>query len=252
MTTQSALYFGTVLHKRVRPRSHRFRYRVFSLFVDLDELPSLSQSRRFFSYNRWNLISFYDRDHGCGDGALRAVVDAKLAAAGIADADGKVRLLCFPRVLGYVFNPLSIYFCHRIDGSLAALIYEVRNTFGGRHHYVIPVVASADDVVRQNCDKVFYVSPFLPMEARYSFRIARPGKSMAVAIDQTDSAGLILKASWSGRRVALTDAMLLRVFLWYPLMTLKIIAGIHWEALRLWLKKCPVYPHCGPQSRTSR
>lgn len=235
----SALYFGEVMHKRLRPFVHAFRYRVFSLFIDLDELDACDRELRLFSHNRWNLVSFHDRDHGARDGtALRPWIDTQLAAAGIELAGGPVRILCFPRVFGYVFSPLSIWFCHHADGSLRAILYEVRNTFGGKHGYLIPVAreqAGGGPVV-QSADKRFYVSPFIAMDSRYHFRLAVPGERLAVAIRQDVAAGSQLIARQTGRRRPLSDASLLRALFAYPLMTTKVIGSIHWQALRLWIK----------------
>ena len=243
----SALYFGTVVHRRLRPRRHALGYRVFAFLVDLDELPTLARQLRFFSHNRFNLFSIHDRDHGSRDGgAMRPFIEAALARAGIAPDGGAIRLLTFPRMLGYVFNPLSIYFCHRRDGSLRALLYEVRNTFGEMHAYLIPVRGTGGALVRQCCAKEFYVSPFLAMECRYAFRLAIPGERLAVTIRETDHDGPILHASLEGRRAALDDRALLGAFLRYPLMTLKVIAGIHWEALKLWRKGVGLVPHPPP------
>ncbi|MGH7089323.1 MAG: DUF1365 domain-containing protein [Stellaceae bacterium] len=232
----SALYFGTVTHQRLRPVKHELRYRVFSMLLDLDELPRLAKTLRLLSHNRFNLYSLYDRDHGArADRPLRAQVEAQLARAGLDDGSGNIRLLCFPRMLGYVFNPLSIYFCHRADGALRAILYEVSNTFGQHHSYLIPVKGEAQPI-RQSCDKGFYVSPFMEMESRYEFRLAAPEERLAVYIRQSDPQGPILHASLEGRRAILSDANLARAFVRYPLMTVKVIAGIHWEALRLWRK----------------
>ena len=174
----SALYFGKVMHKRLRPFVHAFSYRVFSLYLDLDEAETLSRRLRLFSHNRWNLFSFQDRDHGPRNGSpLRPWIDRHLSAAGIDLEGGAVRLLCFPRVLGYVFNPLSIWFCHHVDGSLRAVLYEVRNTFGEKHGYLIPLAPGhkSGGAVIQDAAKAFYVSPFIAMEQRYDFRLAEPG-----------------------------------------------------------------------------
>ena len=145
-----------------------------------------------------------------------------------------------PRILGYVFNPISVYFCHRADGSLGAILYEVSNTFGERHSYLIPVEASAEGQIRQRCDKQLHVSPFIPMDVSYDFRVAPPGERVTIAIAETDAAGLLLSASFTGRREPLSDASLLRAFFTHPLLTLKVMGGIHWEALRLWLKGVPL------------
>jgi DUF1365 family protein len=243
----SALYFGTVLHTRLKPRRHRLSYRVFSLLLDLDELAELAASSRIFSHNRLNLFSFHDRDHGAGvTQPLRPQVEAQLERAGIDLAGGAIRLLCFPRILGYVFNPLSVYFCQHRDGALRAILYEVNNTFGERHSYLIPVEDSNRDIIRQSCQKEFYVSPFMAMDCRYDFRIAPPAERLAVVIQQYDAEGPILHASLVGSRADLTDGNLIGAFLRYPLMTLKVFAGIHWEALKLWRKGMRLVPHPKP------
>ena len=157
----SALYGGSLSHHRFAPRPHRLRYAMFQMLLDLDEAPDLGRRLRLFSYNRFNLFSHHDRDHGEGRrGALRSWVEDVLAEAGISIAGGRVMLLCMPRLFGHVFNPLSIYYCFRIDGSLAAMLYEVNNTFGQRHCYLIEATAGDGGEIRQACDKAFYVSPF--------------------------------------------------------------------------------------------
>jgi len=243
--TPSALYFGKVMHRRLRPFVHAFTYRVFSLYLDLDSLAEDSRRLRLFSHNRWNLFSIHDRDHGARDGSpLKPWIERHLAAAGIDTAGGPVRLLCFPRVLGYVFNPLSIWFCYHADGGLRAVLYEVRNTFGGKHGYLVPLAADhhSGTPIVQGADKNFYVSPFIVMEQHYVFRLAEPGERLAVAIRQGGPQGAQLVARHSGRRRPLSDRMLLLAFLVYPLMTLKVIAAIHWQALRLWLKGARLQP----------
>jgi DUF1365 family protein len=240
---RSAIYEGWVMHRRLRPKVHRFKYRVFSLLIDLDELPRLAQLR-LFGWNRRGLFSFFDRDHGPsfhekGSG-LRLWLDGLLAGAGIAPGGAK-RVLCYPRILGHVFNPLSVWFCDDETGALKAIIYEVHNTYDEGHAYVFPV--TADDVVRHGCAKDFYVSPFLSKGCRYHFRITPPGPTAAVTIHETQDGQAILNASFAGTRRDLTDAALLRLFLRYPLMTLKVVAAIHFEAVRLMLKGIRRHPH---------
>jgi uncharacterized protein len=234
--TQSTLYVGSVSHRRLRPKKHRLRYRVFWTLFDLDELPRLARRLLLFSHNRFNLFSFHDADHGDGRGVpLRNYVERELAAHHI-DADGgSIKLLCMPRILGYVFNPISIYFCYRNDGSLAALLYEVRNTFGEMHSYLISV-ADQSNVIRQCCAKDFHVSPFMDMEMNYDFRVTQPGNVVAAVVAASDRHGAVLVASLAGRRRELTDAALALVFVTHPLLTLKVVGAIHWEALKLFLK----------------
>jgi uncharacterized protein len=238
---RSGVYEGTVYHKRLRPRLHAFRYRVFSLLLDLDELPVLDRRLRLFSHNRWNLFSFMDRDHGIDRPAsLCGWVHARLADVGIAIPGGRISLLCYPRILGYVFNPLSVYYCRRADGGLAAVIYEVSNTFGGRHAYVLPHVEDGAGAVRQRCSKAFYVSPFNDVSGGYRFTLLPPADTVSIHIDQQDSGGELFRAGFSGRRAELSDRALLSLSLRYPLMTLKVIAAIHWEAFRLLIKGIPL------------
>jgi hypothetical protein len=216
------------------------------MLFDLDELPALDRGLRLFSRNRFNLFSFHDRDHGEGGPNLRAYVMRQLGVAGIDLAGGRIALLCNPRMLGYVFNPLSVYFCYRADGAIAAMLYEVNNTFGERHSYLIPAGASLDSVIRQSCDKKFYVSPFMAMAMTYHFSVAPPTDSVAIAIRQDGAAGPMLHANFVGDRAGLSDCSLVTAFLRQPLLTLKIIGGIHWEAMKLLLKGVRLVPHPAP------
>jgi DUF1365 family protein len=246
------LYHGSVLHRRLRPKRHRLSYKVFSLAVDLDSLDRLDRENRLFAHNRWGLFSFHDRDHGGGaeggDGApLRSYVERVLARAGIDLAGGTITLLCYPRILGFAFNPLSTYYCRDGQGALRAILYEVRNTFGQCHSYLIPVHDPKAPLVRQSCPKAFYVSPFMEMEGAYHFRMLPPGDRVALSIQQTDGEGrTLLHASFTGRGEAMTDQALLRAFLRYPLMTVKVVVGIHWEALQLWMKGMRLVPRPAP------
>lgn len=250
MTFGSELYTGEVLHVRLRPRRHRLRYRVFWLLLDLDELPALDVGLKLFSVGRPNVLSFREGDHGDGQpGTLRERVDAWMRMAGLQPAS-RVRLLTMPRLFGYAFNPLSVYFCDDAGGRLQAIAYEVTSTFGERHHYVLPVRPGEADAacegrpVLQRCGKRMHVSPFVGMEMDYAFRVNPPfpGQRMRVTVDVHDDRGLLLHAAQVARPRPLTDRQLARALLLHPLLTLKVIAAIHWEALLLWLRGVPLQP----------
>jgi DUF1365 family protein len=241
----SALYQGVVVHQRFKPTGHRLRYRIVSLLLDLDELAEVGRRFKLLSIDRFNLFSVRERDFGAGTPTgLRDWVAAQCVAAGIL-ADGPIRLLTMPRVLGHAFNPLSVFFCYRRDGSLAATLYEVSNTFGERHSYLIPVPAGVT-MIRQSCRKTFYVSPFMPMEMEYRFRVVPPARRVSVVIDGLGEQGRLITASLSGRRAELTDGALLRAFLGAPALGMKVVGGIHWEALKLWRKKVGLHTKPAP------
>lgn len=250
-TISSCLYFGRVMHKRLRPFTHRFVYRSFAMLIDIDELPLLDRKLRFFSHNRPNLFAFFDKDHGARDGtAPRTWIERRLADQGITLHGGRIQVLCMPRMLGYVFNPLSIWFCRHRDGQLKAIVYEVRNTFGEHHAYVEAVAPDWQEgsALLQNCDKDFYVSPFIGMKAHYDFRLKPPGESLSVVIRQQIPEGELLIATQKGTRAKLSSLSLASTLLRYPFMTFKVIGAIHWEALRLWLKGARLQPR--PQKRS--
>lgn len=222
------------MHHRLRPNL-RFTARTASVLLDIDALAETAGRLRLLSYNRFNLFSFDDRDHGPRDGSpLRPWIDGLLAGNGLPRA-ARVRLLCYPRMLGYVFNPLSVYFCEDASGALFAIVHEVKNTFGEQHPYVLPATAK-DGVVRQACAKRFYVSPFLPLAGAYRFLIRPPGERVSIVIRQSGPDGLQLIASLTGDRAPLTDRELVRVFLRFPLMTFKVMGSILWQGLKLWLR----------------
>lgn len=244
----SGLFTGKVMHMRLRPKRHNLNYRVFSLLLDVDELPQLDKSMRLFGYNRRALVSFHDKDHGDGSReGLRQWVEKKLAIAGVTDPKIGIYILCYPRIFGYVFNPLTLYFCYSPDGMLLAILYEVSNTFGERHTYIIRVseadASSQKHAIHQRCAKDFYVSPFMPMNCYYNFHIEPPQEKLLVRIDEEDVDGMLLIASFAATRSSLNDRTLGLALLRHPLMTLKISAGIYWEAFRLWKKGLTIHRH---------
>ena len=232
----SSIYNGKVIHKRFKPKEHFFKYSVFSLLIDLSELNQLDKEIKFFSFNKFNLISFYEKDHGSRDGSsLVAWVKKNLEANNIHFKDVKIKLLCYPRIFGYVFNPLSVFFIYNSNEKLISILYEVKNTFGEQHTYIFKV---DDDVklFQHNCSKKFHVSPFIEMDCNYFFRILKPEDKMSVIIDQYQTNEKILYASQDGKRVDFNSKELLKSYLKHPLMTFKIISAIHFEAFKLWTK----------------
>jgi len=232
----SCIYNGNVIHKRFKPKEHFFKYKVFSLFIDLSELNELDNKLKFFSLNKFNLISFYEKDHGERDGSsLLDWVKLNLSNNNISTENIKIKLLCYPRILGYVFNPLSIFFIYDKDENLISILYEVKNTFGEQHTYIFKV-ESENKLIQNNCSKKFHVSPFIEMNCNYFFKILNPGENLSVIIDQHDKEGKILFASQDGKRSDLTTKNLINSYLKHPLMTFKIISAIHFEAFKLWIK----------------
>ncbi|MET4695670.1 DUF1365 domain-containing protein [Endozoicomonas lisbonensis] len=244
---KSAVYWGSLMHNRIRPKKHRFRYRMASWLVNLDELPQLDRCLWLFSFNAFNLIAFYSRDYGDGSGrCLKQQVNELLSENNIAAAD-QVELMCSPRILGYVFNPLSVYFCYR-SGQPVALVYEVSNTFGERHSYVIPVSVTpladgGQEVIYQTARKRLHVSPFFPMDCHYRFRVRRPDQTLSLTIELLDSQGKLFAAVFQGKKKALTNQRILLQLCLLPWQTLKVTAAIHWEALKLWAKGISIVKH---------
>lgn len=240
MNARSGIYAGHVVHKRLSPCAHGFKYKVFALALDLDEVESLSDCLRLFSYNRFGVTSFFDADHGRGDGRTAAAhIRSTLADAGFAEAGARVVLVCYPRILGFVFNPLSVYFCYEAEGRLAVIVYEVTNTFAERTSYVIPVGGNGA-IVRQACAKRMYVSPFTEPQASYGFHVVPPEDSVVIGVNLRDAGGPVLKTHFRGERLPLTNRNLAAVLARHPLMTLKVVAAIHVEAARLWMKRVPL------------
>jgi len=241
VTPAMRLYRGRVMHRRRAGQRYRFVYRVFSVLVDIDRLDEAAGDQRLFAHNRFNLVSVHDVDHGPKDGSpLRPWIDARLAEAGIHVKGGTVQLLAYPRVLGFVFNPLSLWFCHHRDGTLRAVLCEVRNTFGDWHGYLLHDTGRPmRSPVRGRATKCFHVSPFLPLTGGYRFSITRPSEHYRIAIayldGEHDPVPALVAVQW-GERAPVTDATLVGCTLAMPLMTLKVVAAIHWQALRIWLR----------------
>ena len=231
----SAIYNGTVIHKRFKPKLHFFKYKVFSLLIDLSELNILDKNISFFSYNKFNLISFFDKDHGERDGtSLFEWVKKNLKVNKINTDEIKIKLLCYPRILGYVFNPLSVFYVYDKNDYLISILYEVKNTFGEQHTYIFKV--ENNNLLQHNCSKKFHVSPFIEMNCNYFFRILKPAEKISVIIDQYQLNEKILYASQDGIRADFTSSELIKSYLKHPLMTFKIISAIHFEAFKLWTK----------------
>ena len=232
----SSIYNGTVIHKRFKPKIHYFKYKVFSLLIDLSELENLSKKIKFFSYNKFNLVSFYDKDHGDRDGSsLVSWVKKNLEDNNINSENVKIKLLCYPRILGYVFNPLSVFYIYNESEKLVCILYEVKNTFGEQHTYIFKV-DNDQKLYQHNCSKKFHVSPFIEMNCKYFFRLLKPGEKISVIIDQYQTDEKILYASQDGQRVDFNTKELIKSYLKHPLMTFKIISAIHFEAFKLWVK----------------
>ncbi len=250
MNPISAIWVGTVVHKRLRPKQHSLRYSVFSLLLDVDRIDETARGCRLFSRNRWNAISFFDVDHGPpGTSDVAAHARALFNDGGIElGADTRILLLSYPRVLGYVFNPLSVYFAVDRDGDIAGLIYEVNNTWGERHSYVVPAGKPRNGVYAHEVTKHMFVSPFIEEKGHYTFRVSAAADELVVAVMVHDREGPLLKTYFKARAKSFGDRALSTLLLRFPLMTMKVTAGIHLEALRLWLKGVPlVSGHSGPK-----
>lgn len=249
------LSVGRVRHVRLRPVRHAFAYAVYQLRLPLRTLAARPFGNAVLAHNRFNLFAFHDADHGDGTTPPLAWIDALLQREGIDDAAGEIWLQTFPRVLGYVFNPVSFWFCERGDGALRAVVCEVNNTFGERHCYLL---ANADGTPLRRGEelaarKVFHVSPFCRVEGRYRFRfeqdaLADGATRHRARIDYDDRDGPLLLTAIDGSTRALTTAALLAVFVRMPLMTLAVQLRIHWQALRLWLRRVPFFPKPVPPS----
>ena len=236
MIKNSFIYTGNVVHKRFKPKIHFFKYKVFSLLIDLSEIHLLDKDLKIFSYNKFNIVSFYDKDHGPRDGSsVKNWVIDNLKKNNIDTNDIQIKLLCYPRIFGYVFNPLSVFYVYDRNLNLISILYEVKNTFGEQHTYVFKSDIN-NNLVQHMCKKKFHVSPFIEMDCVYFFRLLKPGNKISVIIDQNDKEGKILYASQDGIKSEITNSNLTKSYLKHPLMTFKIILAIHFEAFKLWSK----------------
>jgi len=238
VTAAGAIYVGDVVHKRARPKKHALRYRVFSMLVDLDQLESIDQELRLFSLNRLNFVSLFTRDFGPRDGtSLADFIRARARVAGVENI-ARVRMLAYPRIANFSFNPLTIYFCDDATGQTRFITYEVSNTFGEHHFYDAAVEAIAGEI-QHDAKKAFYVSPFNTLEGNYRFTVRSPGEKVFMGITLSTDEGGLLTAYFDGEQRPLSDRTLIKLLLAYPFMTVKVVLGIHWEALLLWAKGVP-------------
>ena len=230
------------MHQRLKPFGHRFEYTVFSLLIDLDRIKDAARQTWLFSLNGFNLAAFFERDHidprvSIPDKGIRVYVDQLFANGGMSRPH-RVELLAYPRILGHAFNPITLYYAYGVDGALTGMIYEVRNTFGERHTYVCPIEQGelTNAGLRQSRHKILHVSPFIGMQAKYNFRLRPPTDELQFRILESDPEGPLLAATFSGSIKPLTSMSLLQCCLLVPFLGLKVVGGIHFEALRLWLK----------------
>jgi DUF1365 family protein len=231
----ASLYRAQTVHVRFAPFVHRFRYSLSQLLVDVDRLEEGLAGLRLMRLDRPGLFSFHRKDHGDRSGGpLRPWAEARFAEAGVALEGGRVELLCFPRILNFVFNPISVFFGYGPDGRLKGVIYEVNNTFGETHSYVAPAVGGV--IERQEAVKVFHVSPFFDVAGRYRFTLRAPAERFSLVVDKLKEAGRDFTAAWQGKRHRLSDGELARTFVLLPWMTLSVVLAIHWQALLLVLR----------------
>jgi DUF1365 family protein len=243
----SRIYEGTIVHKRLAPRQHAFSYRVFALCLDVDEIDLLDERLRLFSRYKMNLLGFRDADVGAaGVEPVATKARSLLERCGLGRWGARIELVCYPRLLGYVFNPLSVYFCRDAGGSVGAVIYEVTNTFGERKSYVIP--ANTDTgTIAQDCAKEMYVSPFTGAAGHYGFHCIAPSDRVVIGVNFREGGRPVLKTHFRGECRPMTDGALLGLVARHPLMTLKVVGAIHYEAFRLWVKGVPlVARHTSP------
>lgn len=248
---KSRIITGETHHCRVRPRRHAFRYRMFWLYLDLDELGAIDRSVRWFGHNRRSLVSIIDSDYaGAERGTIREKVVGRLLREGVSEPIARVVLVTLPKVCGYAFNPVSFYLCYLPDGAMAALVAEVHNTFGEAHHYVLRPDdrdAHRAGVARFRAAKAFYVSPFLDVSGEYEVRLSEHADDFSLTITLRQGGQPVFSASMSGRTARLTGARLATALCRLPLSTAAVMARIHWQAMQLYmLKRLPVFARARP------
>lgn len=239
----SSLYECRIVHQRVSPRPHSFSYDVFLFALDLDEIDEVARQVGLFSHNRRNVVTFRDDDHLPGaSSTLRANVEEFLRERGVLEKPAKILLLTSARIFGYVFNPVSFYICFDAEGKPLCSIPEISNTYGEMKPFFIDESHFIDGTFRQRMTKHFYISPFLELSDELEFSLEPPGEMLRISTDTWRGEERILQAAIRGVRRPLTNGSLARCLFRFPLVTLKIITAIHWEALRLWLKGIPYHP----------
>lgn len=232
-----SLYKSTVMHRRYFPQTYKFNYKVFSFLIDIDRVKEKNKPG-LISFNRFNLFSIRTKDHGARDGtSWRMWIDSLLDKENLSQAKAHIKLLCFPRILGYAFNPISLWYCYGDDQKLYAIICEVSNTFGEHHHYLLQNNGQpyGEEILAEK-KKNFHVSPFINMHAQYRFKFNQPDDELKIIINEYQDQELMLTATQIGKKIPLTNKNLLKQFFSLPLMTMKIMLMIHWQALKIWMR----------------
>ena len=242
----AVLYSLRVMHRRRIAPLYRFVYKIFSVLFDIDRLDELARRRKLFSHNRFNVLSVHDKDHGRGEvGGLRRWAEEICATQGIALDGGRIRLLAQPRLFGWAFNPVSFWYCEHAEGSLRAVIAEVRNTFGEKHSYLLSAASLSEGAsagaalpygVELQKEKCFHVSPLFDLVGRYHFTFDEPGDKFRVLLNETREGAPLIDTAMVGTAKPFSDAVILRQALAMPVQALKVLVGIHWQALKIWLR----------------
>jgi len=250
---ESALYVGRLRHRRFTPKKHSFEYPVFLSLLDVDEIPEIMQRSPLSSYARWNVVSYFERDH-FGDPAksLRKRIEADARKNNVALPDGKIFLLTHLRYFGYVFNPVSFFYFYDAQGQLRQMMAEVNNTFGESHNYWLTPEneRKAAAAQRYTSEKRMHVSPFMGMDLDYDWIFTEPGERLVAHMNTLQDGKPFFDATLRLQRREWTRAELHRVLAAYPLMTARVIGAIHWEALKLWIKRVPVFAHPAKEAPT--